>query len=58
VSTVRGQAQKGLNDYDTTNKEWGLSLATSGDRYLATTGDLLMATDNFMGVLQLSSFLD
>ena len=23
---------EGLNDYDTTNEEWGLSLATSGDR--------------------------
>lgn len=35
----------GLNDYDTTNEEWGLSLATNGDRYLATNGDFLMATD-------------
>jgi hypothetical protein len=39
------QPQKGLNDYDTTNEEWGLSLATSGDRYLATSGDFFMATD-------------
>ena len=30
--------RKGLNDYDTTNEEWGLSLATSGDLYLATSG--------------------
>jgi len=28
------------------NEEWGLSLATSGDRYLATNGDFVMATDN------------
>ena len=33
----------GLNDYDTTNTKWGLSLATSGDRYLATSGDFPMA---------------
>ena len=43
------QPRKGLNDYDTTNEEWGLSLATSGDRYLATSGDFLMATDSAPG---------
>jgi len=43
VTVGRG---RGLNDYDTTNEEWGLSLATSGDRYLATSGDFLMATDS------------
>jgi hypothetical protein len=31
--------------YDTTNKKRGLSQATSGDRYLATSGDFFMATD-------------
>lgn len=27
------------------DEEWGLSLATTGDRYLATSGDFFMATD-------------
>ena len=44
--TRHRQPRKGLNDYDTTNEEWGLSPATSGDRYLATSGDFLTAMDN------------
>jgi hypothetical protein len=30
---------------DTMKEEWGLSLATGGDLYLATTGDFLMDMD-------------
>jgi hypothetical protein len=45
LDTVTVSRGRGLNDYDTTNEEWGLSLATSGDRHLATSGDFLMATD-------------
>jgi hypothetical protein len=37
------EPREGLNNYDTTNKKWGLSMATSGDRYLATGGDFLLA---------------
>lgn len=43
LDTVTVSRGRGLNDYDTTNEEWGLSLATSGDRHLATSGDFLMA---------------
>jgi len=40
------EPRKGLNDYDTTNTKWGLSPATSGDRYLATSGNFPMARDS------------
>ena len=45
LDTVTVDPRKGLNDYDTTNEKWGLSLATNGDRYLATSGDSLTAMD-------------
>ncbi len=43
VTVSRGRAS---TTNDTTNEEWGLSLAKSGDRYLATSGDFFMATDS------------
>lgn len=43
TDTVTTQDPHGL--YDTTNEEWGLLLATTGDRYLATSGYFFMATD-------------
>ena len=44
--------RRASTDYDTTNEEWGLSLATSGDRYLATSGDFFMATDTPCSLLR------
>jgi len=37
--------------YDTTNEEWGLHLAKTGDTDLATSGDFFMATDTIPTLL-------
>ena len=42
VTVGRGRPQ---TTTDTTNEEWGLSLAKNRDHQLATSGDFLMATD-------------